>query len=49
MELLRKQLENEFLKNGNSKKAIILSQRLDILVSKEQRKILDDIKLYQNN
>lgn len=44
MELLRKKLEEEFSKNGNTQRALRLSRRLDKLVAKEQKKILKEIR-----
>lgn len=44
MQKLRQQLEQEYLKNGLSVKAIRLSQELDILIAKEQRKRLKMLK-----
>ena len=44
MKKLRQQLEQEYLKNGLSVKAIRLSQELDILIAKEQRKRLKMLK-----
>ena len=44
MKKLRQQLEQEYLKNGLSVKAIRLSKELDILIAKEQRKRLKMLK-----
>ena len=44
MQKLRQQLEEEYLKNGLSIKALRLSKQLDILIAKEQRKRLKMLK-----
>lgn len=43
MESLRKEMEEEFIKNRLSDRAIELSQKLDLLVAKEQRRKLKNI------
>lgn len=43
MESLRKEMEEEFIKNRLSERAIELSQKLDLLVAKEQRRKLKNI------
>lgn len=40
MEDLRNEMEEEFIKNGLSPRAIYLSQKLDVLVTKEQERRL---------
>lgn len=42
MELLRKEMEEEFIRNGLTKRALELSQKLDMLIAKEQRSRLED-------
>lgn len=41
MEELRRAMEEEYMENGLSERAIYLSQQLDILVAKEQRRRLE--------
>lgn len=41
MEQLRIAMEEEYIKNGLTKKAIQLSQKLDVLIAIEQRRKLN--------